>query len=95
MQEDNFLNVDLSPFVPSCKQPDPRKNDPSYACLRVRNQDFFCTKANLIKYSNYLMRVFEKQSFSSVEQERKAQPVIHLPDTVKPDVLLLFLAYLD
>jgi len=39
---------------------DPRKNDLKYACLKIKKADFFCTKANLIKHSRYLMRVFER-----------------------------------
>jgi len=48
---------------------DSRKNDKEYACLIIKRAEFFCTKANLMKHSNYLMRVFEKQEFSPDEQE--------------------------
>jgi hypothetical protein len=51
---------------------DPRKNDSKYACLRVRQAEFFCTKDSLIKHSNYMMRVFEKHEYLSDARERNA-----------------------
>jgi len=74
---------------------DPRKNDTTFACLQVRRAEFFCTKENLIKHSNYLMRVFERQEFSNDEKERNAQAKIKLPDSTKADILIMFLDYID
>ena len=52
---------------------DPRKNDTQYACLHMKRAEFFCTKENLVKHSNYLMRIFEKQEFSGDAKQRNAQ----------------------
>jgi hypothetical protein len=51
---------------------DSRKNDKQYACLIIRRAEFFCTKDNLIKHSNYLMRVYDKQEFSPDDKVRNS-----------------------
>jgi hypothetical protein len=51
---------------------DPRKNDNTYGCLQIKKAEFFCSKANLVKHSHYLMRVFEKQDDSREVNERNA-----------------------
>jgi hypothetical protein len=61
----------------------------------IKKAEFFCTKENLIKHSNYLMRVFEKQEFSPDAKERQAQVKIRLPDSTKADILIMFLDYID
>jgi hypothetical protein len=61
----------------------------------IKKAEFFCTKENLIKHSNYLMRVFEKQEFSPDAKERQSQVKIRLPDSTKADILIMFLDYID
>ncbi len=74
---------------------DPRKNDNKYVCLMIKKTEFFCSKENLTKYSNYLSRVFEKQEFAFDEQERNSQIKIKLPDSTKADILIMFIDYID
>jgi hypothetical protein len=61
----------------------------------IKRAEFFCTKENLIKHSNYLMRVFDKQEFAQDMKERQAQIKIRLPDSTKADILIMFLDYID
>ena len=52
------VNQDQSYTLPN--KSDPRKNDKNYACLIIKKMDFYCSKTNLEKHSNYLYRVFER-----------------------------------
>lgn len=49
-----------------------KRGDPNYACLAIKKLEFFCTKENLIKFSNYMSRLFDKQSMSYNVEERNS-----------------------
>lgn len=57
--------------------------------------EFFCSKENLSKHSNYLFRVFEDQDLSDNQAEREAQIRLKLHDETQPDILLMFIDYID
>ncbi len=55
--------------------------------------DFFCSKDNIIKFSNYLFKVVEKHEDDSANRNNQIR--IKLPDNTKPDVLLMVIDYID
>lgn len=61
----------------------------------IKKLEFYCSKENLRKFSNYLSRIFDNQENSQLDNERNAQIRIKLPDNTKPDILIMFIDYID
>jgi len=57
----------------------------------IRKLEFFCSKEGLRKHSRFLGRVFERQEESDAERQVR----LRLPDSTKPDVLAMFIDFVD
>ena len=64
-----------------------------YVCLSVKKMEFYCSKDNLSKFSNYLFRIIEKHEDDSHNRDRQIR--VKLPDSTKADVLLMMIEYID
>lgn len=64
-----------------------------YVCLSIKKMEFFCTKDNLSRFSNYLFKVIEKHEEDSPNRDKQIR--IKLPENTKPDVLLMLIDYID